>query len=155
MGSSMEDMSWMFDGASTFNGDLYKWDTSGVTTMQGMFYEALKFDRDLSSWSTSSVEDMSWMFHKASVFNGDLSSWDTSQVTAMEQMFEEAALFNQSLCAWGHNFPYDVADDIFLNSGCVFQDVPQSTQKGPFCASSCFHFPHGAQTFKDLAHEPS
>ena len=29
------------------------------------------------------------------------------------------------------------AGNIFMNSGCAFQDDPTEEDKGPFCASSC------------------
>jgi len=82
-------MSYMFYGASSFNqGDLSKWETSAVTTMKGMFYEASAFNGDISSWDTSAVTDMSRMFYGALSFNqGDLSNWNTSAVTTMNVMF--------------------------------------------------------------------
>ena len=48
-----------------------------------------------------------------------------------------ATSFNQDLCAWGEKFPYNNAGGIFTGSGCTFQDTPQESQQGPFCASSC------------------
>ena len=41
------------------------------------------FDDDLSGWDTSSVTTMEGMFYMASSFNGDLSRFDTSSVTTM------------------------------------------------------------------------
>ena len=55
----------------------------------------------------------------------------------MTDMFDDATAFNQNLCAWGETFSYDSADDIFLKSGCTFQDTPREDTKGPFCASDC------------------
>ena len=46
--SSVTDMSWMFNGASSFNGDISEWDVSGVTDMSGMFAYATSFNGDIS-----------------------------------------------------------------------------------------------------------
>ena len=88
--SQVTTMKFMFYEASSFNGDLSSFDTSQVTTMALMFYEASSFNGDLSSFDTSQVTTMDRMFYYASSFDGDLSSFDTSQVTTMEYMFEQA-----------------------------------------------------------------
>ena len=59
----------MFKGASSFNGDVSKWDMSWVTDMSGMFDGASSFDGDLSNWDTSSVKWMNSMFENASSFS--------------------------------------------------------------------------------------
>ena len=53
---------------------------SGVTDMSGMFHGARSFNGDISDWDVSGVTDMSRMFHNARSFNGDISSWDVSGV---------------------------------------------------------------------------
>ena len=52
------------------------WNTSSVTSMSDMFYEASAFNADISEWDTSSVTSMSDMFYLASAFNADISEWD-------------------------------------------------------------------------------
>merc|ERR1719269_369579 len=69
----------MFVSASSFNGDLSKWDVSSVITMFGMFYGASSFNGDLSKWDVSSVTTMRYMFYRASSFAQTLcGAWSTS-----------------------------------------------------------------------------
>ena len=107
--SSVTDMSGMFAGADSFNGDLSSWDVSSVTDMRGMFWAASSFDGDLSSWDVSSVTDMSYMFAWTDSFDGDLSSWDVSSVTDMSWMFWDASSFNGDLSSWDVSSVTDMA----------------------------------------------
>ena len=67
--SLVEDMSG-YDGSafqgfgdkSTFNGDISKWNTGKVTTMDHMFYYASAFNQDIGSWNTAKVTDMNVCF---------------------------------------------------------------------------------------------
>ncbi len=87
-----------FDGFTNMEkGDFTNLDTSNVTDMSYMFYNAgknvLSFKLNLSNLNTSKVTDISNMFYNAganaSTWNvGDLSSWDTSNVTNMMHMFD-------------------------------------------------------------------
>ncbi|MDD3392349.1 MAG: BspA family leucine-rich repeat surface protein [Bacilli bacterium] len=67
-------------------------DTSKVTAMFGMFYNATSLiNIDLSNFDTSNVTNMGYMFNNAaSLISLDLSSFDTSNVTSMVYMFLEA-----------------------------------------------------------------
>ena len=71
-------------------------DLSRVADMSYMFYGATSFDGDLSGWDVSRVTNMNSMFISAASFDGDLSSWDVSQVTYMHSMFSNAASFNRT-----------------------------------------------------------
>ena len=115
------------------------WDTSSVQDMSSMFQGASSFNQPISDWDTSLVTTMQQMFYFASSFNQPIGNWDTSLVTDMRYMFRFATSFNQDLCAWSETFPYDSASDIFLDSGCTYTDTPNETTipKGPFCASDC------------------
>ena len=75
-------------------------DTSNVTNMKGMFYEAKSFNQPIGDWDTSKVTDMSSMFGGAESFNQPIGDWDTSKVTDMTAMFENAKSFNQPIGNW-------------------------------------------------------
>merc|ERR1712224_700851 len=92
----------MFQGATSFTGDLSKRDVSSVKDMYGMFMGATAFNGDLPKWDVSSVTNMAYMFRDATSFNRDLSKWDVSNVANMDYMFTSAESFTQKLCgaAW-------------------------------------------------------
>ena len=98
--SGVTNMSNMFYAAIAFNGNLSSWDVSKVTDMSEMFHGANAFNGDLSSWDVSLVTDMNSMFYFTDAFNGDLSSWDVSSVTDMSYMFFAAKAFNGDLSGW-------------------------------------------------------
>ena len=91
---------WFYNCENMTTGDFTNLNTSSVTEMSGMFYNAgynaTTFNiGDLSNWDTSSVTDMSSMFdyagYSATTWSiGDLSNWDTSSVTDMSRMFNIA-----------------------------------------------------------------
>ena len=84
---------------ASFNEDIGAWDTSGVRTMQNMFY-ASAFNQDIGAWDTSGVRSMYVMFDSASSFDQDIGAWDTSGVTSMSRMFIGASAFNQDIGDW-------------------------------------------------------
>ncbi len=120
--SGVTDMSGMFAGASSFNGDLGNWDVSGVTNMSVMFDGASSFNQDLSSWEVSSVTEMNVMFRDAEAFNQDISPWDVSSVTEMSGMFLRANAFNQDIGQWDVSNVTDM-DAMFQNADSFNQDL--------------------------------
>jgi len=89
-----------FATQTSFNADVLRWDTSGVTSMENMFYQASSFDQDISKWDVSKVANMRGMFNQASTFNQNLWNWDTSQVTSMFGMFAQAVAFEKNIKKW-------------------------------------------------------
>ena len=96
--SRVTDMTELFFGAKTFNGDISKWDVSRVTNMNRMFMGASSFHGDLSRWDVSRVTDMTSMFTDATAFKGDISRWDVSNVKYMSGMFLGATAFDTVDC---------------------------------------------------------
>jgi surface protein len=81
---NVTDMQGMFLDATAFNngGVALDWsDTSSVTNMSYMFDKATTFNQDISTWNTSAVTTMYAMFRDATAFNQDVSAWDVSKVT--------------------------------------------------------------------------
>ena len=91
------DMSDIFYGMSTFNKELYGWDTSKVTTFNSMFSNS-GFNQLLTNFDTSAATVMSYMF-AGSPFNQRLDHFDVSNVISMERMFA-TSLFNQDISMW-------------------------------------------------------
>ena len=82
-------------------------DTSNVTDMEEMFYEANSFNQPIGNWDTSKVTNMRSMFFEADSFNQPIGSWDTSKVTDMSYMFGcdaecwlKVTTFNQPIGNW-------------------------------------------------------
>ena len=98
--SGVTDMSFMFAGASSFNGNISGWDVLGVTDMSDMFTSASSFNGNISGWDVSGVTDMSNMFEDADSFNRPLNGWNVSGVTDMSGMFFGTDIFNQNISGW-------------------------------------------------------
>ena len=65
---------------------------------QATFYRATSFNGDLSRWNVSRVTDMFRVFSGAKAFTGaGIGCWDVSSVTTMQGMFSGATSFNRQL----------------------------------------------------------
>ncbi|PPE06351.1 BspA family leucine-rich repeat surface protein [Mesoplasma corruscae] len=143
--SKVENMSFMFNGAKSFNEDISKWNTSNVTKMQAMFQNASSFNQDINNWDTTKVTDMWYMFCNAFLFDQDISTkkvkdqnskeytaWDTSNVTNMMAMFAstpesvedeiEEMSFNQDVSNWDTSNVTSMKA-MFQNASSFNQDI--------------------------------
>jgi surface protein len=114
--SIVTNMTTMFFNASAFNQNISSWNTSAVTNMSSMFFNASAFNQNISSWNTSAVTNMSSMFSFASSFNQNIGSWNTASVTDMSYMFYVSYAFNQNIGSWNIANATDMTD-IFRSSG--------------------------------------
>ncbi len=97
---SVKDMSYMFANISRLETDITGWDVSNVENMSGMFSNNFYFNQDIGGWDVSRVKDMSALFHKADQFNKDISSWNVSSVENMSAMFSQTRYFNRDIGNW-------------------------------------------------------
>ena len=112
-------MAEMFSGANRLTGlDTTGWDTSKVTSLNSMFYNATALQNiaGTANWNTSAVTNMGGTFRNASKLTSlDLSGWDTAAVTDMTYLFNGTsnlltsidmrnATFAQSIGVYGSMF---------------------------------------------------
>ena len=84
---------------SAFNQPIGNWDTSKVTTMNGMFRggAALCIQPTIGNWDTSRVTDMKEMFNNAYDFNQDVTGWDTTSLSDSTRMFDDADAWQRGM----------------------------------------------------------
>ena len=141
--SRVSDTSSMFEGATSFNGNLSSWDVSSVTDMRGMFRGTTSFDRPLNDWDVSSVTDMSRMFWSATSFDRPLNVWDVSSVTDMSRMFWSATSFDRPLNDWDVS---SVDDMNYMFTGATSFDQPLNVWDVSSVTAMSYMF-HGATSF--------
>ena len=121
----------MFFNAKAFNSDLSKFDVGNVQNMEYMFRNANAFNQDLTSWDVGNVTDMSFMFNNAYAFNGDISGWDVSNAKKMRYMFFNTNVFNQDLSKWNvgnvENMYFMFEYAVSFNSDISKWDVSNAT----------------------------
>ena len=110
-------LSFMFTGASKFNGDLTGWQTSNIKSMRAMFQNTKTFyGQGLETWDTQNVTTMWAMFANTSNFNGDISGWNTQNLKSMGSMFDQSESFDRNLGDWDIS-SLNGSDTMFRNSG--------------------------------------
>ncbi|TRX57700.1 BspA family leucine-rich repeat surface protein [Fulvivirga sp. M361] len=122
--SNVTNMSSMFARTAVFNGNISSWDVSKVTSMRFMFTETISFNQNIGSWNTISVTDMGNMFSGATSFNQPIGGWNTSSVLFMDSMFEVATSFNQPIGTWNVS---SVTGMSFMFSGASVFNQPIGT----------------------------
>lgn len=91
----------MFYNAININDpNIISWVVDSITDMQLMFYNASKFNQNISTWNTGNVIFMIQMFFNATSFNQPISIWNTVNVKSMNEMFKNATSFNQNIGNW-------------------------------------------------------
>ena len=98
--SGVTDMQGIFWEADGFTGDLSNWDVSNVTTLRYAFAGNPDFNGDITTWDVSNVDNLFGAFWFATGFNQDISGWNTSNVTDFQRTFRFASSFNQDLSGW-------------------------------------------------------
>lgn len=116
-----------------FNQPVDSWDTSNVTNMSYMFYNAAAFDQPIGSWNTSKVNDMSYMFYGAKSFNPYIRSWNVKRLTPAFMFSVYCPLTPSNTPNWGGGPvpPPLVLRNIFLSTTTsINENVPVGTVIG-------------------------
>ena len=102
----------MFDGATKLRSlNMKNFDTSQVTNMGYMFYNIVVSELDVSSFNTSNVSTMEGMFDSTTKLNKlDLSNFDTSKVNTMEYMFVNSAVSQLNISSFEINDGTNTSD---------------------------------------------
>jgi surface protein len=127
--SNVTTMQVMFYNADNFNQDISTWNTSRVTNMERMFYNADNFNQSIGSWNTSKVTNMAGMFYLADKFNRDISTWNTSNVENMRLMFHHATSFNRDISTWDTSNVYRM-NGMFEEAISFNQDISSWCVRG-------------------------
>ncbi|MGB0523329.1 MAG: BspA family leucine-rich repeat surface protein [Flammeovirgaceae bacterium] len=97
-------MNSMFEGATSFNGNLNNWDVSDAFVMNRMFAGATSFNGDIGDWNVSGVVQFQNMFDGATAFNQNLGNWNVELAATMDDMFSNTGLstvnYDNTLIGW-------------------------------------------------------
>jgi surface protein len=83
---------------SYYYGDIWDWNTSMVTNMSYIFQGKSSFNEDISGWDVSRVTTMYKMFNGAYNFNSIISTWNVGKVTNFGYMLCSVYAFNSNPC---------------------------------------------------------
>lgn len=115
-------MNRLFYEASKFNQDISGWDVGSVQDFSYMFYNATDFNQDISEWNVGSAINMIAMFYLASSFDQDIGSWHVGSVVSMFDMFHGASAFNQYIGGWEVDSVTSMKS-MFYNATAFNQDI--------------------------------
>lgn len=141
--SRVNDMTFMFTDASSFNQDIGGWVVSNVISMLLMFAGATSFNQDISLWNVGLVTNMSNMFGGATAFNnGSLTddqahplTWNTGNVRIMSGMFSGATSFNQDISNW-NTTRANLMEGMFLGATIFNQYIGYNSLTGAWNVSN-------------------
>ena len=127
--SLVTDMSYMFEGATAFDGDLSFWNVSSVTSMSSMFEGATAFDQNLGNWyvvlnSTSIVRsDVPGVVGSISAQNKDLDGHSpVYNVTGSDSTRFAIVNGNQLNMTSVDDTKSDYTVNVTASGGSVFED---------------------------------
>jgi surface protein len=132
--SLVTQMTSMFRSAAEFNQPLNSWDVSSCTTFANMFRDAIKFNQPLNNWTIKNDAqiDMNAMFYNANRFNQDVSMWDVSRVRYMQYMFYSCADMSFGFDGWDtssvDNFIRFAGDTNVLDTSFGYLDISSALQ---------------------------
>lgn len=74
------------------------WNTSRVSDIEYMFYNATEFNQYIGNWNLSNISKMRYLFYNASSFNQNIGDWSPYiiNITDMNNMFYNAVQFNNN-----------------------------------------------------------
>ena len=112
-------MSWMCAGCSLFELDVSGFDTSQVTTIDGMFYECHCPMIDVSNFDTSNAKTLKEMFYGCQVVRLDCSSLFFRKADS-KQIFHKACV--QTLLFSSQNQLSCFHDESFVCHSFIYND---------------------------------
>ena len=98
--SLVTSMEGLFKNKGSFNQNITAWNVSRVTSLRDTFSGAGAFNQDIGRWNVSHVTSLEATFSSASAFNQDIGRWDTSRVTSLSSTFSSTSAFNQNIGRW-------------------------------------------------------
>jgi hypothetical protein len=83
---NITDLSYCFFKASQINDvNISNWDISNVDNISFMFFFATSFNQSLISWDTTNITNLKYMLYGASAYNQPLSEWLLEKINNIGQ----------------------------------------------------------------------